>query len=357
MRKFHVGVLGATGIVGQKYVSMLSTHPWFEVSYLAASKNSAGKNYCKAIAGRGNGITNLSREIASMQVHDVESIKACADLCDFVFCALDTQSAAIYEEKYAQAGLPVVSNASSHRMDSDVPVIMPEVNHGHISIIPQQQRRRGWESGFIVTKPNCSLQSYLLPLYPLHRELSLQKILVTTLQAASGAGYPGVSSLDLIDNAVPFIAGEEEKSEQEPRKILGSISGSGIVPLIGLEISAQCNRVPVLDGHLACISASFREKAGIDSVIDLWNNFTSLPQELSLPSAPEKPVIYMNENDRPQPRLDRFCGNGMSVTVGRARECNVLDLRFVALSHNTIRGAAGGGILNAELLAAKGFIS
>lgn len=357
MERMKVGLLGATGIVGQNYARLLENHPWFELAFVAASPASAGKKYSDAVAGRWHMGTPLPESLRGLVVHGVADIEACARECSFVFSALDSDVAGMFEEKYAAAGLPVVSNASKHRMDDDVPMLIPEINPEHAGIIPEQQRKRGWKQGFIAVKPNCSLQSYMAPLFALHRDFCVRNAIVTTMQAVSGAGHPGVSSFDMVDNVIPFIGGEEEKSEQEPLKILGSVKGGKIVPASGISISAHCNRVPVLDGHTACISVQFEKKPGRDEILRAWGSFRGLPQELELPSAPKKPVIYLEEPDRPQPRLDRDAGNGMAVSVGRLRECRVLDYRFVCLSHNTVRGAAGGGILNAELLVAKKFIA
>ena len=261
------------------------------------------------------------------------------------------------ENAYAAAGIPVVSSSSAHRWTEDVPMLIPEINPPHLDVIPEQQKKRGWKRGFIVVKPNCSLQSYLAPIYALEQAgYPINQLLVTTMQAVSGAGYPGVASLDMVDNIVPFIGGEEEKSEKEPGKILGKIENGKIIPHTRLKISAHCNRVPVVDGHTACVSMKFAgKKPTREEIIRIWREFTSVPQELKLPSAPEHPLVYREEENRPQPRKDRDAEKGMAITLGRLRECNVLDYRFVGLSHNTIRGAAGGGILNAELLKAKGF--
>jgi aspartate-semialdehyde dehydrogenase len=279
--------------------------------------------------------------------------------CAFVFSALEMGKDEIraLEEAYAAAGIPVVSNASAHRWTPDVPMLIAEVNHRHTDIIPIQRRRRGWDAGFIAVKPNCSIQSYMTPLWALLEPgYSITRLVVTTMQAVSGAGYPGVPGWDMIDNIVPYIGGEEEKSEQEPLKILGSISGDSIINAAGPAISAHCNRVPVTDGHTACVSLEFGgKKPGIDEVKEIWRNFRSLPQKEQFPSAPLCPIIVREEDNRPQPRKDRDADKAMAVTVGRVRPCKVFDLRFTALSHNTVRGAAGGGILNAELLKAKGF--
>ncbi|MEK6958489.1 MAG: aspartate-semialdehyde dehydrogenase, partial [archaeon] len=267
---------------------------------------------------------------------------------------------ALLEEEYAKNDLPVVSNCSAHRFTADVPMILPEVNHSHLAMIDLQKKNRGWKKGFIVVKPNCTSQSYIPLLFAIQNKgYALSKVILTTMQAISGAGYPGVASLDMVDNIVPFISGEEEKSEKEPLKIMGRVKDEKFANLEGLKISAHCNRVPVVDGHTVCVSLEFADKKNKPSkeeIIKIWREFSSLPQELKLPSAPLQPIFYAEEENRPQPRKDRDRGNGMTITAGRLRDCNVFDYRFVGLSHNTVRGAAGGGILNAELLKAKGYL-
>ena len=356
MRKKHVGILGATGMVGQHYIRLLKDHPFFETTFLAASKESAGKSYGLALSEKGRPLDGIPTPILALQVHSIDEISLAKEQCDFVFSAVDGPIAKIYEPLYAAEGLPVISNASSYRMDPDVPLLIPEVNPDHLQILPQQQKNRGWKRGFIVAKPNCSLQSYLTPLYALHKNFGIQKIIVSTLQAVSGAGYPGVSSFDMVDNIIPYIRGEEEKSETEPLKILGKIEGFRITPIEGISISAHCNRVAVLDGHTACVSVQFQKKPVREEILEAWRTFKGAPQELKLPSAPQRAIIYREENDRPQPRLDRNAEGGMAVTIGRLRDCNVFDYRFVALSHNALRGAASGGLLNAELLHARGYL-
>jgi aspartate-semialdehyde dehydrogenase len=356
MKKLRVGVLGATGMVGQNYITLLEGHPWFEVTHMAASERSAGKTYKEAVAGRWLMQKNIPSEVNSLMVKTLDEIADAKKDCDFVFSALDSGIAKEYEEKYAAAGIPVVSNASTHRHTKDVPMLIPEINPDHVDIIPIQRKNHGWDKGFIVVKSNCSLQSYMTPLFVLHREFKVTQAIITTMQAVSGAGHPGVSSYDIIDNVLPYIKGEEEKSEHEPMKILGKIKGDHITYYQDLKISAHCNRVPTIDGHMACVSLQLEKKPDKETIISLWRNFKALPQELNLPFAPVYPVIYREEPDRPQTRLDRDTDKGMVVTVGRLRECPVFDYRFVALSHNTIRGAAGGGILNAELLVKKGYL-
>ncbi len=352
MQKLRAGVLGATGIVGQHYVRLLQNHPYFELSFLAASKDSTGKKYSDVLSERGRFVDD---GIPALSLHAIDEIAVAAEKADFVFSALNSDAAKVYETLYAAAGLPVVSNTSAHRLDPDVPLLIPEINPEHLEIIHEQQKRRGWKKGFIVAKPNCSLQSYLFPLFPLHRAFGIETVIVSTMQALSGAGHPGISSLDIIDNLIPYIGGEEEKSETEPLKILGSIESGRFKPA-QMTISAHCNRVPVLDGHTACVSVRFKKRTSKEEILQLWKEFKGLPQILSLPSAPLQPILYREEKDRPQPKLDRYAGNGMAITVGRLRECPALDFRFVALSHNALRGAASGGILNAELLFRQGYL-
>ncbi len=359
-KKLKVGVIGATGMIGQNYLRLLSRHPWFEVVYLAASPNSAGKKYADAVAGRWHMKEDIPDEFRDVVVEDAGNVSKAIGKCRLIFSAVEMEKKAILalEEEYAGRGFAVVSNNSAHRNTEDVPVMVPEINHSHLDIIPQQQKKRGWKQGFIVVKPNCSIQSFMLPLYALLKSgYPVDRMIVTTMQAVSGAGYPGPASIDMIDNVLPYISGEEEKSEVEPAKILGRIESGRVVPDESIRISAHCNRVAVSDGHTACVSLKFSgKKPEIDEIIGIWRNFTSLPQELKLPSAPVPPIIYLDEIDRPQPRKDRDAGGGMAVTVGRLRECNVFDYRFVGLHHNTVRGAAGGSILTAELLIARGLL-
>ncbi len=356
MAKIKVGVLGATGMVGQNYLSLLENHPWFEVSHVIASPSSSGKKYSDAVLGRWHMKKDIPKNVRNLVVAPVNDLQKAKQNCDFVFSALDSDIAKEWEEKFAGSGIPVVSNASTHRHTADVPMLIPEINPQHLDIIPVQQKNRGWRKGFIVVKPNCSIQSYVTPLYALHKKFGIKKAIITTMQAVSGAGHPGVASFDIIDNVVPYIKGEEEKSELEPRKILGRIEGNKFAYDESFAISAHCNRVNTIDGHMACVSVEFGKRASREEILKTWREFTSLPQELDLPFAPKQPIIYREEENRPQTRLDRDNDKGMAVTVGRLRECNVLQWRFVGLSHNTIRGAAGGGILNAELLKSKGYL-
>ncbi len=357
MKKIPVGILGATGIVGQQYLQLLAEHPWFEITFLASSEQSAGKTYAEAVKGRWHQNSPLKYALGQLYVHSIDDIGSCAKSCSLVFSALTTSAAKTYEEKYASAGLPVVSNASHHRTTPDVPLLIPEINADHLSIIPMQKKNRNWDKGFIVVKPNCSIQSYMIPLDILHKTFQVKKILATTMQAVSGAGYPGVASLDIHDNVIPYIQNEEEKSENEPRKIWGTIRKNQFQENHEIALSIHCNRVSVLDGHMACVSVEFAKKPTIEEILNAWESYESIPQQLKLPSAPSKTVLYRNEENRPQPRLDRLEGKGMSITVGRLRECPLFHYRFAALSHNTIRGAAGGGILNAELLYKQGYVS
>ena len=355
-KKIPVGILGATGMAGQRYLQLLENHPWFDVVYLAASPRSAGKKYYEAVSGRWHMDSPLPESFAELNVQSIEKVKEASKECALVFSAVSSDAALDYEEIYAKAGCAVVSNASAHRWTKDVPMVIPEINPHHLQLIDVQRKKRKWKKGCLVTKPNCSLQSYLIALYALDEKWKPNQVIVTTLQALSGAGHPGVASLDAIDNVVPFIKGEEDKSENEPSKILGKVRGGSITLRKKPRISATCTRVPCIDGHLATVSVSFDKKPTKRQILKAWQNFSALPQELDLPSAPSEPVIYLQEDDRPQPRKDRMVGNGMAVTVGRLRPCPILDYRFVCLSHNTIRGAAGGGVLIAELLLAEGYV-
>ncbi len=359
--KIKVGILGATGIVGQQYLKLLENHPWFEIGYLAASEQSSGKTFYEATKNkyRINHIFNSSIEEmivhkVSLEDHDLNKAK---NLCRFVFSALDTHPAKIYEEAYAKHGFAVISNASFFRGFSDIPMLIPEINPHHLSIIETQKRNRGFDKGFIVVKPNCSIQSYLCPLFAIHQKFKIKKVMVTTMQSVSGAGWPGISSMDVLDNIIPFIEGEEDKSEKEPLNILGYVENGVVKNNDQILISASCNRVPVIEGHMACVGLEFNgKKPHLDEVLEIMATFKGLPQELLLPSAPTNPIIIKKENNRPQNKLDKDNGNQMSITVGRLRDCPVMHMRFVGLSHNTIRGAAGGGILNAELLKALDYL-
>jgi len=359
-KKIPVAILGATGMVGQQYIALLANHPWFEIAVVAASARSAGLRYGEAVAARWYPELPFPDTLKDYPLADALDITSIAPHVKIVFSALELSSKEELQEvenAYARAGSAVVSNASAHRWTDDVPMIIPEINHHHTDIIPAQRQRHGW-NGLLAVKPNCSLQSYLTPLFALMQAgHGISHVAVTTLQAVSGAGYPGVPSLDIIDNVIPYIGGEEEKTEQEPLKILGDIRDGRFFQREGLTISAHCNRVPVRDGHTACVSVKFTgAKPELARIIDIWNSFRSAPQELGLPSAPAQPIVYLDEAARPQPKKDRMRQQGMAVCVGRLRPCPVFDIKFVGLSHNTLRGAAGGGILNAELLVSKGFI-
>lgn len=360
--KIKVGVLGATGMVGQRYIKLLENHPWFEVTYVAASPRSAGKLYKDAVAERWLIGSDIPEKVAELTVQDANDEKLALGKCKFVFSALEMGKDEIkaLEAAYAAEGIPVVSNASANRWTDDVPMLVPEINWKHLDIIDEQKKHHGWDKGFIAVKPNCSLQTYMMPIYALEQAgWPVKRMVVTTLQATSGAGYPGVPSFDMIDNIVPYIGGEEEKTEKECLKILGKVSGGRIENAAGPLVSSTCTRVPVIDGHTACVSLEFDlpedKKPSLEEIEKTWISFSSLPQELNLPSAPEHPIVVRHEVNRPQPRRDRETEKGMACVIGRLRECPVFDIKFVALSHNTKRGAALGGILNAELLKAKGF--
>jgi len=348
-KKWRAGVLGATGIVGQRLVKLLGEHPWFELTEVAASERSFGKCYADAV--RWHLDAPIPAAAGALVVKGLEPNLA----CDFVFSALDSSVAGPAEEEFARAGYPVVSNSNNHRMDPDVPLLIPEVNAAHLDAIPLQQKNRGYEGGFIVTNPNCSTAGLVLVLKPLADTFGLEKIFVVTLQAVSGAGYPGVASMDIHGNVVPFISGEEEKMESEPQKLLGKWDGARFVDA-GLGISAHCNRVPVLDGHLECVSLSLKKIASLHEVREALKNFEVDEELASLPSAVRHPVVVLDEPDRPQPRRDVNADEGMAAVVGRVRECPLLDVKLTLLSHNLVRGAAGAALLNAELLAARGFL-
>jgi aspartate-semialdehyde dehydrogenase len=347
--KFRVGILGATGVVGQRFIQLLESHPQFEVTALAASDRSQGKAYAEACVWR------LPGEMPESVKRIVVRLPAPPLDCDFVFSSLPGDVARDAEEDFARAGYPVISNSSPHRMGADVPLLIPEVNPEHVALIDVQRANRGHERGFIVTNPNCSAIVIVMALAPLHAKFGVTSCVVTTMQALSGAGYPGVASLDATDNVIPFIGGEEEKIEAETLKLLGRM-GDGTIDDAKMLVSAQCNRVNVTDGHMASIRVKLSQKVSLDQVRDALASFTSAPQQLKLNSAPAKPIIVRDEVDRPQPRLDRDAGKGMSVSVGRIAPDRVLDYRFIALGHNTIRGAAGAAILNAELLVARGYL-
>ncbi|MGA8223994.1 MAG: aspartate-semialdehyde dehydrogenase [Candidatus Acidiferrales bacterium] len=348
--KLRVGILGATGTVGQRFIQMLERHPQFEVTALAASERSENKSYAEACSWK------LSGEMPDFVKRlRVQSPQPSLD-CDLIFSSLPSDMARTVEEGFASAGYPVISNSSACRMQKDVPLLIPEVNHEHLRQLDAQRTSRGFANGgFIVTNPNCSTVMIAMALAPLHKRFGITAAVATTMQALSGAGYPGVASLDAIDNVLPFIENEEEKIESETLKIFGRMNGAQI-EAASFPVSAQCHRVNVSDGHMGAIRVKLARPASLEEVREALASFTSLPQQLRLHTAPERPVIVRDEADRPQPRLDRHAGAGMSVVIGRLMPDRVLDFRFVALSHNTIRGAAGAAILNAELLIAKGYL-
>ncbi len=348
-RRWRAGVLGATGLVGQRLVALLAQHPWFDLTEIAASERSAGRRYAEAVRW---GVDAPLPPVAGDLV--VKHIEPSLD-CDFVFSALDSSVAGRVETDFARAGYPVVSNSKNHRMEPDVPLLIPEVNAGHLDAIPVQQRQRGFASGFIVTNPNCSAAGLVLGLKPLAEAFGLEQVFVVTMQAISGAGYPGAAAMDILGNVIPFICGEEEKMESEPRKLLGSWNGARFVDA-EVRLSAHCNRVPVLDGHLESVSVKLKKKVGVDDVREALRSFEVDAELASLPSAVRCPIVVLDEENRPQPRRDVHAGNGMAAAVGRVRACPLLDVKFTLLSHNLVRGAAGAALLNAELLAARGWL-
>ncbi len=358
MKKFNVGIIGATGMVGQRFSLLLENHPWFNVVALAASPRSAGKRYEDAVGKKWAMTSPIPEKMKDMIVMDATAdIDKIASSVDFVFCAVDMKKDEIkaLEERYAKAECPVVSNNSANRGTPDVPMVVPEINADHIEIIGAQRKRLGTKRGFIAVKSNCSLQSYVPALHPLMADFGVTKALVCTYQAISGAGKTFETMPEIVDNVIPYIGGEEEKSEQEPLKIWGHIEGDKIVNATAPSITAQCLRVPVSDGHMAAVFASFEKKPTKEQMLEAWKNFKGVPQELGLPSAPKQFLNYFEEDNRPQTKLDRMLENGMAVSIGRLREDTQYDYKFVCLSHNTLRGAAGGAVLMAELLAAKGY--
>jgi aspartate-semialdehyde dehydrogenase len=347
--KIPVGILGATGTVGQRFIQVLEHHPWFEVAWMAASDRSAEKIYTEACKWRLN--TPLPARIAGMKVSPAIPEGAPR----LIFAALDSSAATELEPRFAAAGCAVVSNSSSFRMQQDVPLVIPEVNGDHIELLKIQKWRQE-KGGFIVTNPNCSTIGLIMALAPLHRKFGVDRVFVATMQAISGAGYPGVASLDILGNVIPYIANEEQKMEAESRKLLGSLNGGSVVPA-EITLSAHCNRVAVEDGHTESVSVKLNNPAQPEEIIAAWNDFRCIAQKLKLPSAPSQPVIYDPAPDRPQPRLDINRGAGMAAVVGRLRPCNLFDWKFTVLSHNTIRGAAGAAVLNGELLKAQGYLT
>lgn len=358
MKTYQVGIIGATGMVGQRFVSLLANHPWFQVAALAASSRSAGKTYAEAVGSRWAMDTPMPASLRDQIVLDAQAdVEKIAQMVDFVFCAVDMEKEAIQalEERYAKAECPVMSNNSAHRGTPDVPMIIPEVNPEHAQVIEHQRKRLGTKRGFISVKSNCSIQSYVPALHPV-RDFGITRVLACTYQAISGAGKTFETWPEMVDNVIPYIGGEEEKSEQEPLKVWGQLDGGQIVATTSPAITTQCIRVPAADGHMAAVFASFEKKPSIEQIKKRWRTFEGEPQKLALPSAPKQFIRYFEENDRPQTKLDRMLENGMGVSVGRLRPDTQYDVKFVSLSHNTIRGAAGGAVLMAELLAAKGYM-
>ncbi len=348
MKKISVAILAATGMVGQRFIQLLHNHPWFEITALMASERSAGRTYREACQWRIEG--EIPPGVADMPVLGTDQ----AIDAPLVFSALPGSVARELEERLAAAGHIVCSNASSHRQDPDVPLLIPEVNPDHLKLIDHQRKQRGW-SGAIVTNPNCTSTPFTMAFRPLLDTFGITKALVVSMQALSGAGYPGVASYDTMDNVIPFIGGEESKVECEPQKMLGTLQGDH-VQFADFSISAQCNRVPVLEGHTICVSVGLGKSATVEEVVATMRDFRALPQELGLPSAPNPPLIVRNEDNRPQPRRDRDIGGGMPTVIGRVRPCPILDIRMVTMAHNTIRGAAGGSVLNAELMVQQGYV-
>ena len=356
--KMNVGVVGATGMVGQRFLTLLENHPYFEVTALAASANSAGKTYEDAVGSRWKLETPMPEKYKKMVIIDAQNVEEMAKLCSFVFCAVNMKKDEIraLEEMYAKAELPVVSNNSAHRWTPDVPMVIPEINPEHLEVIKSQRERLGTKRGFIAVKPNCSIQAYVPELTPL-RKYGIKEVVATTYQAISGAGKTFKEWPEMIDNVIPFIGGEEEKSEQEPLRIWGKVENGEIVKTNDTVITTQCIRVPVTDGHTAAVFVKFENKPSKEKILEDWKNFKGLPQELGLPSAPAQFITYFEEENRPQAKLDRDIYGGMGVTAGRLREDVIYDYKFVGLSHNTLRGAAGGAVLIAELLYRLGYFN
>ena len=359
MKTYRVGIIGATGMVGQRFATLLENHPWFKVTALAASERSAGKKYAEVLEGRWLMKTPMPASMADMVLFDAaKDIEKMKELVDFVFCAVNMKKDEIkaLEEAYAKAEIPVVSNNSANRGVADVPMVVPEINADHIEVIEAQRKRLGTKRGFIAVKSNCSLQSYVPALHPLREKFGLTKVLACTYQAISGAGKTFETFPDIVDNVIPYIGGEEEKSELEPMKIWGKVEDGRIVNADSPSITTQCLRVPVSDGHTAAVFASFEKKPELEEIKKIWAEFEGETQKLNLPSAPKQFLHYFEENDRPQAKLDRDIEGGMAVSIGRLRPDSQYDIKFVCLSHNTLRGAAGGAVLMAELLAAKGYL-
>lgn len=358
MKQYHVAVIGATGMVGQRFVTLLQNHPWFQVTTLAASSHSAGKTYEQAVGSRWMMSTPIPEQVRSIVVKDaVADAEEIARSVDFAFCAVDMKKEEIraLEERYAKLECPIMSNNSAHRFTPDVPMMIPEINDDHAEIIAAQRKRLGTKRGFIAVKSNCSLQSYVPALHPL-RSFGITKVLACTYQAISGAGKNFETWPEMVDNVIPFIGGEEEKSEREPLKIWGTLTDTEIVPATAPSITTQCIRVPVTDGHLAAVFVSFEKKPTIEEIKNAWQSYAGYPQQHQLPSSPAQFLTYFEEENRPQTKLDRDLEKGMGVSIGRLREDSQYDYKFVCLSHNTVRGAAGGAVLMAETLASKGYL-
>ena len=355
--KFKCVVVGATGMVGQRFLTLLENHPYFTVTGVAASKRSAGQTYEEAVNGRWKMAAPIPEAVKNMVIIDASDIKAVSEICDFIFCAVDMpkDEIKVLEEAYAKAEIPVISNNSANRWTSDVPMVIPEINPEHLAVIEAQRKRLGTSRGFIAVKPNCSIQSYVPALSPL-RKYGIKQVLVTTYQAISGAGRNFETWPEMVDNVIPYIGGEEEKSEKEPLRIWGSVQGGTIVAAQSPIITSQCIRIPVTDGHTAAVFVSFENTPPKETIIEEWKSYRGMPQLLELPSAPKQFITYFAEDDRPQLKLDRDLYNGMGVSVGRLREDSIFDYKFVGLSHNTLRGAAGGAVLIAELLAREGYL-
>ena len=361
MKRYNVGIIGATGMVGQRFVLLLAEHPWFNVKVVAASPRSAGKSYKDAVGEKWAFDCEIPENIASLTVKNAtQDIAQIASEVDFVFCAVDMKKDEIkaLEEAYAKAECPVISNNSAHRMTDDVPMVIPEINADHIKVIEAQRKRLGTKRGFIAVKSNCSLQSYVPAIYPLDKKFGVKEVLVCTYQAISGAGKTFKTWPEMLDNVIPFICGEEEKSETEPLKIWGTVENGRIVNASSPAFTAQCIRVPVSDGHMGAVFMRFEDgkKPGKEEILDCWKNYSGRAQELSLPSAPKQFLHYFSEDNLPQTKLQRNLEGGMAISIGRLREDSQYDYKFVCLSHNTLRGAAGGGVLLAELLCAEGYI-
>lgn len=356
-KKLKAGIVGGTGMVGQRFVQLLDQHPWFQVTAIAASAGSAGKTYEQAVEGRWKLETPIPDEVKNIVVQDASKVEEVASGVDFIFCAVEMKKEELkaLEEAYAKTGTPVVSNNSAHRWTPDVPMVIPEVNPEHLQVIEAQRKRLGTSTGFIAVKPNCSIQSYVPALNAL-RAYNPTNVVASTYQAISGAGKNFTDWPEMLDNVIPYIGGEEEKSEQEPLRIWGSVENDEIVKASSPVITTQCIRVPVTDGHLATVFVSFEKKPTLDEIKAAWAEFKGRPQELDLPSAPKQFITYFEEENRPQTKLDRDIEQGMGVSVGRLREDALYDYKFVGLSHNTLRGAAGGAVLIAELLKAEGYI-